>query len=338
VLSPTNSDNRWELYRVLSEPLRLQLLAAAAQEELTIGELAELVEENQPNVSRHLAPLRRLGLLAERKQGTRVLVRLAEAARTDPVVADALVAGVELCERDGVLDRIGLLIKRRDAPAREFFARHVGSGDEPAQPDELAAYMMAVAPLIDRRALAVDVGTGEGRLLDVLAPLFDKVIAIDREPAQLERARQRVKLRGYPNVELLVGDLLSSAVHELLAHDGLADVVFASRVLHHAPRPSEAMGRLSSLARPGGRVIVLDYAAHDDEGMREEQADLWLGFSTRELRALARAAGLSDLHLQTIPASFRGSGPDRHLPWQILSARRDAVSESNVTQMENKHG
>ena len=322
VEAPSRTDNRWELYRVLAEPLRLRLLAAAAQEELTIGELAELTGESQPNVSRHLAPLRRLGLLAERKQGTRVLVRLAEPARHDAVVMDALASGILLCESDALLERIAPLIRRRDAPAREFFARPSERAQEQQRPDELAAYLMAVAPLLARRELAVDVGTGEGRLLEVLAPLFDKVIAIDREPAQLERARERARLRGYENVELMIGDLLSEAVHELVQHDGLADAVFASRVLHHAPRPAEAMVRLASLARPGGAVIVLDYAAHDDEGMRDEQADLWLGFSPEELGQLARAAGLADPRVQAIPAPFRGTGPDRHLVWQIFSARR----------------
>src|SRR4051794_15777570 len=138
-------DKRWELYRTLSEPVRLRLLAAAAQEELSIGELAELLGESQPNVSRHLAPLRKLGLLAERKQGTRVLVRLADEFEADPVIADALVAGRALCEKDGTLERIAHLIKQRDAAVREFFARASGSeadsGMHPALPEELAAYL-----------------------------------------------------------------------------------------------------------------------------------------------------------------------------------------------------
>jgi ArsR family transcriptional regulator len=338
VADAARADNRWELYKVLAEPVRLRLLAAAAQDELTIGELAELLGESQPNISRHLSPLRRLGLLAERKQGTRVLVRLADPGREDAVVADALVAGEALCERDGTLERIAMLIKRRDAPAREFFARAPEVSEEHERPDELPAYMMALAPLIARRGLAVDVGTGEGRLLEVLAPLFDKVIAIDREPAQLERARRRAKARGYTNVELLVGDLLSAAVHELVKHEGLADAVFASRVLHHAPRPSEAMARLASLVRPDGAVVVLDYAAHDDEAMRDEQADLWLGFSVGELRDLACSAGLVDVHMRTVPASFRGSGPDRHLAWQIFSARRAIALGPNLRLTESEHG
>src|SRR3954451_23769329 len=89
---------RWELYRLLAEPVRLRLLALAAEEELTIGELAELLREGQPNVSRHVAPLRKAGLVSVRKHGTRVLVQLADHAHRDAVVADGLAAGRELCE------------------------------------------------------------------------------------------------------------------------------------------------------------------------------------------------------------------------------------------------
>ncbi len=337
---PAWADNRWELYRVLSEPVRLRLLAASAQEELTIGELAELVGESQPNVSRHLATLRKLDLLSERKQGTRVLVRLADAVRADAVVTDALGAGRTLCEREGTLDRIAALIKRRDAATREFFGRPARNHDEPGVPEELAAYLMAVAPLIEHRGLAIDVGTGEGRLLEVLAPVFEKVIAVDRESAQLERAAHRAALRGYDNVELLSGDLSSAALHERVRAAGLADAVFASRILHHAPKPAEAMTRLAALARTGGVVVVLDYAPHDDDTMRDEQADLWLGFDAEELGRYARAAGLTDIQARTIPAPFRGIGPDRHLGWQIVSARRErgAPVSSNPNATENEHG
>src|SRR5580704_13229180 len=84
---------RWELYRVLAEPLRLRLLALAAEEELSIGELADVLAESQPNVSRHTTALRQAGLLADRKEGTRTLVRLAAGASSDAVVADALASG-----------------------------------------------------------------------------------------------------------------------------------------------------------------------------------------------------------------------------------------------------
>ena len=318
---------RWELYRVLGDPLRLQLLAVAAVEELAIGELADLLGESQPNVSRHVSLLRKLGLLAERKQGTRVLVRLADDAREDAVVADAITAGRTLCEPEGTLERIADLIKRRDQPAREFFARAQSpDANAMAYPNELPAYLSAMAPLITRRELAVDVGTGEGRLLDVLAPVFKQVIAIDREPAQLAVAKERAKVRGYQNVQFLAGDLLDPAVRAAVTVAGLADAVFASRVLHHAPRPADTVRRLTRLVRPGGTLVVLDYAPHADESMREQQADLWLGFAPEELGRFATQAGLCDVGLRTIPRSFCGTGPDRHLSWQLFTARRDGAA------------
>lgn len=338
MLTASPVDNRLELYRVLAEPMRLRLLAAAAEEELSIGELAELFGEGQPNVSRHLAPLRRLGLLSERKEGTRVLVRLSEAVRDDAVVSDALQSGRALCERDGVLNAIASLVRRRDAAAREFFARAQTSDETPSPPDELGAYLVALGALLPRRSLAVDVGTGEGRLLDVLCPLFDRVVALDREPAQLQRARVRAEHRGYTNLELLAGDLHERDVLSRVQLAGPADAVFASRVLHHAPRPAEAVAQLAALAQVGGSVLIIDYAAHDDERMRETQADVWLGFEPEELVRYARAAGLEDVRVQEIPKIFRGVGPDRHLTWQICSARRGPLAGEAAQLTENRHG
>ena len=302
---------RWELYRVLAEPVRLRLLALAAEEELAIGELAELLNESQPNVSRHVAPLKAAGLLLSRKQGTRALVRIAEAASADPVVADALASGRALCEGDGSLARVADLLGARDQVAREFFAAaRADAAIEPA--DASAAYVAALARLLPRRALAVDAGTGDGALLDVLAPAFEKVIAVDRSEAQLDRARARVAARSYSNVELRKSEL--GALDE---ED--ADVVFASRLLHHAPRPVDLV---KQLARVGRAVVIIDYARHDDESMRDE-ADLWLGFEAEELRRFAREAGLVDIDVIRLPAAWCGKGKDAHLPWQVLIGKRN---------------
>ncbi|NOU31455.1 MAG: helix-turn-helix transcriptional regulator, partial [Polyangiaceae bacterium] len=110
---------RWELYRALAEPLRLRLLALAAEEELAIGELAELLDESQPNVSRHAASLKQAGLVSVHKQGTRSLLRLRDDARRDPVVLDAVRSGRALCEADGSLGRVESVVLARDAVGRE---------------------------------------------------------------------------------------------------------------------------------------------------------------------------------------------------------------------------
>lgn len=328
--SAAEADNRWELYKVLGDRLRLRVLAAAAEEELAIGELAEALDESQPNISRQVASLRSLGLLADRKQGTRVLVQVPAALRRDPVVVDALTTGRALLEPEGTLARIASIVQRRDAITREFFSREPLDGNgEPGNRlvEELPAYLSALSVLMPRRQRAIDAGTGDGRLLDALAPLFDEVIALDREPARLARAERRIAAAGYQNVKLVQADLHDATDTERLRAFGLADAVFASRVLHHAPRPAETVGHIAGLLAPGGALVVLDYVAHDDDQMRDAQADLWLGFTPEELSGFLRDAGLCDVQARELPAAFRGGGPDRHLTWQVVSGRKPSAAQ-----------
>ena len=194
--------------------------------------------------------------------------------------------------------------------------------------DATTAYVAALARLLPERSLAVDAGTGDGALLDVLAPSFERVVAVDRAGAQLDRARARVARRGYTNVRLLKAEL---GAPELREHVGEgADVVFASRLLHHAPRPVDLVRQLELLAKPaskhraggvGGAIVIVDYARHDDEAMRDE-ADLWLGFDASELKRFAREAQLEDADVIRIPTAWCGKGKDAHLPWQVMVARR----------------
>lgn len=322
------STQRWELYRVLSEPFRLRLLALVAAEELAVGEIADLLGESQPNVSRHIAPLKQVGLVSLRREGTRSLVRLKD--EDDPVVADALRSGRALCETDGSFARLADVIRARDTAAREFFERP-RIKDPSGPPSELGAYLSALAVLLPHRHLAVDAGTGDGGLLDVLAPAFDRVVGIDRSEAQLAMARARVKHRGYANVALVRGEL--DGKEALKEAGGKADVVFATRLLHHAPKPAAVLEKLADLCKPGGAVIVLDYARHDDERMRE-QADLWLGFEPAELKKLAHACKLESPRVTPVARPLTGSGPDAHLPWQIMVATK---ATANETRKKEKH-
>src|SRR6202000_1791238 len=111
---------------------------------------------------------------------------------------------------------------------------------------------------IDRRGLALDVGTGDGRLLEVLAPVFERVVAVDRAEAQLARARERVAARGFANVTLVRGELDAKELRRAVGSG--ADAVFASRVLHHAPQPAKVVAQLAALCAPGGALVVIDYA------------------------------------------------------------------------------
>jgi hypothetical protein len=93
------------------------------------------------------------------------------------------------------------------------------------------------------------------------------------------------------------------------------------------PRPADALRRLAERVRAGGSLLVLDYEAHDDETLRDEQADLWLGFAADDLRSYAQAAGLENVSVTRLPGTFHPAGPDAHLTWHVLAARRPNASQ-----------
>lgn len=324
-LVPEADVPRCELYRLLSDPVRVRLLALAEAEELGVGELAELLGEGQPKISRHGAALRDAGLVTAKRNGTWVLLRLADSARTDPVVKDALEAGRRALQRDGTLAKVEEIVRARDDKAREYFARSAARLSHAGLPREIGAYLVALRPLLAAHHLAVDAGTGDGSLLDVLSPLFDRVVAVDRSSAQLATARAHASRGGLANVDFveseLDGEAARAAVRARSARG--ADVVFASRVLHHAPKPAAAVKALASLLAPGGAFVVLDYAPHEDLALKESQADLWLGFSDDELSRYAESAGLvTSAPSASIPKPFRGEGPDAHLEWRVFCAAK----------------
>ena len=345
--APPDPSKRWELYKLLADPVRARLLALAHREEAAVGELAEALGEAQPKISRHAAALRERGLLAARRNGTWTLLRLPPEAMDDAVVADAVQTALAACEADGTLRRFERVLAERDAATREFFAR----GGRPVRlgpPPELGAYLAPFAELLPERRLAIDVGCGDGPLLEVLSPIFERVIGVDSAEAQLGLARARCLARGFGNVELIHGEADSprllravekaaSGAGDKAAPSG-ADVVFASRMLHHARVPARALRALVELCRKptrserGGALVVLDYEAHDDVRMREQEADLWLGFDPAELRRLGVEAGLGapgraeqpldQPVVRRLPEAFRGEGPDQHLRWQTMVGRR----------------
>jgi SAM-dependent methyltransferase len=292
---------RAELFRLLGDEDRLRLLALCAEDELTVGELASLLGESQPQITKKSQALREAGLLASRRDGTRTLLKAqVDPAAPDVVVTAALDEGRALCTRDGSLSRVAALVAQREEHSRRFFD---DAGElAPAAPrlDELVAWLPLVAPLLPGRALAIDVGTGEGTLLPLLSPLYDRVLAIDPSPARLARCGAQIAAWGLPNVRLREGNVDDAALVEDVAARGGADLVAMARVLHHAARPPDAIAAAARLLRPGGHLVVVDYLPHDDEAMRE-QGDVWLGFEPAKLRAWLVAAGLTAVDVHPLP-------------------------------------
>ena len=198
-------------------------------------------------------------------------VQVPSALRRDAVVIGALATGRALLEPDGTLERIALIVQRRDAHAREFFARE---SEEPGSgiAEELPAYLSALSVLMPHRHRAIDAGTGDGRLLDALAPLFDEVIALDREPTRLARAERRVAAAGYQNVRLVQADLTRPPIPNGCGRSVRPTGVRSRVLITPRYQPTRLATSLSSSLR--GALVVLDYVAHDDDQMRDARRSL----------------------------------------------------------------
>jgi ArsR family transcriptional regulator len=333
---------RAELFRLLGDEDRLRLLALCEADELTVGELATLLDESQPQITRKSQPLRDAGLLQARRDGTRTLLHADPP--TDPIVLAGLEAGRSLCIGEGRLARVPAVIAQREETARHLFAegdaRARASGDSSSSAAAgngggggggaatggnvnaarteveraLLPLLGIVTPLLPGRALAIDVGTGEGTLLPILSPLYERVIAVDRSPSRLARAAERTAALGLPNVRLRQVEVDDANLAQEIARAGGADLVVLAQVLHHVARPQSLVTSAARLLRPRGHLAIVDHLAHDDERLRE-RGHVWLGFEPTRLRELLEGA-----HLEPVALSLLRS--DETPPLQLAVGRR----------------
>lgn len=320
-MDPVQSEGRWSLYRLLADATRLRLLALAAEMELTIGELADLLDESQPNVSRQVGMLRQGSLLSDRRDGTRTYVRIASGARKDLVVCDAVAEGRRLCQREGRLERLAGVLDTRQGSTRDSLER------APAETvgwlaTELPMYVKALSLVLGERDFAVDVNAGAGGMLDVLAPTFRRVVAVARSGAEWERASRKVRYRGYDNVELLRRDPDDRDLRRRVGAG--ASAVFASRLFEHVEKPRVLLAGLATLVAPGGQLILIDFCTPHEEASRGEQRDLCLGLPSQGLTDMMQAAGLIASVCQPIPRALSGELVDARIPgtWQVVRAVR----------------
>lgn len=315
--------SRVELFRLLAEPARLQILALCGEEELSVSELAQLLQDSQPQMSRKVSALRDAELLTGRKDGTRLYLRTSESL--DPVLTEAFAEGRRLCLEDGSFSRVPAVIAAREDQSRTHFeSTPAATISTPTMPEHLA-HLAALSLLLPGRQLAVDVGTGDGLSLDILAPLFARVIAVDRSQAQLARVAERIASRGFHQVSLFPGSFDDAALVQRVDAAGGADLVFAGRILHHASRPSAAVQGFSRLLKRGGHLVVLDYLPHEREALRSEAGDVWQGFDVGEVQKFFTDAGLRFIGDTAIPNVFHPVGPDAAVSWHAWVAHKPAV-------------
>jgi ArsR family transcriptional regulator len=286
--------------RAAGEHTRLRLLALLGRGELSVGELAGVLGQSQPRVSRHLKLLCDAGLLDRYSEGTSVFYRLAD--RGDPAaIARAVLE--KLPEDDATLladrGRLDAVRRARAATADAYFRAAAADWDRTrslyADEREVERVMLDVLgsePLGD----VLDVGTGTGRILELLAPNAKRAVGVDLSTAMLGVARATVDAAARPNVQVRHADM-----YHLPFPPRTFDVVVFHQVLHYADDPASAVAEAARVLRPGGRVLVVDFAPHDLEFLRAEHAHRRLGFSDREVASWFRAVGLASAEPRVVP-------------------------------------
>ena len=310
------SDELQRVFKTLSDPTRMRILRLLEREELVVQELMEILGMAQSRVSRHLAVLREVGLLSDRRDGTYVFYRFvppAEGAWRDgwALVRRELSAD-PTSERDDALLRRA--IEARSAQARNFFDAVGPEWDalrKVFNDDALRA--RAVSRLIDPGLTGADIGTGTGILAIELARLGVSVIAIDHSARTLDAAR--AKISAEPGLAI---DLRHGEDSDLPLRDAEVDATLAHMVLHYLPPPAEAIREMARGVAAGGSVVVVDFVAHEHEWMREELGVTWLGFELDEVKSWFDACGLQDLQCESHPGLSAG----RNLPATFIISGR----------------
>ncbi len=273
------------------ESTRLRLLALLAEAELTVSELVTILGQSQPRVSRHLKLLVEAGLVERHREGAWAFFSAGERGAAAGLARDIL---GRLDPHDPVLgadrSRLDEVRAARVASAELYFATQAANWDRiralhVAEEKVEAAMLDAVGPGPFRAVL--DLGTGTGRMIELLAPLSDRAIGIDGSHAMLNVARARIERVGLRNVQLRQGDLYALPVER----DGY-DLVVIHQVLHYLEDPSRALREAARVLRPGGRLLVVDFAPHADESLRASHAHRRLGFTRGEIDGFMRDAGL----------------------------------------------
>jgi ubiquinone/menaquinone biosynthesis C-methylase UbiE len=290
----------------LGDMARLRLLRLVAREELSVGELAKVLQLPQSTVSRHLKLLHGARWISRRSAGTASLYRMdREALDADvralwDVVRTQLGAAPALEEDD---HRLAEVLAERSVDSRAFYERVVGEWDRLR--DELfgeAFCHEALLDFLDPRWVVADLGCGTGSMAELLAPVVKRVIVADREPAMLEAARKR--LDRFINVEYLRGD-----VTDLPIDDAAADAVLVSLVMVSVADPVAAAREVARILRSGGPALFVDMVRHDRESYRHTMGHHHLGFDEAQVRQWADAAGLADARYRRLRPDMKAKGP-----------------------------
>lgn len=283
------------LFRLLGDEVRLRVLRLLAAEALNVTELTGIVGIAQSGVSRHLGLLRDAGLVSEERSGGYTWFRLNPAIRDGGQTPLWPLLEAEFAQAsDPVLRADDAKLQEVLRLRKESFAEH-GAAEDARQlvpGRSWPAWARALSYLLPAAEVA-DLGCGDGYLTIEAARWAKKVVAIDRSPEMLARAKALARRRKVSNIVWKRGEL----EHVPLA-DASVDIAVLSQALHHAVEPPRALAEAARVLRPGGRLLVLDLRQHDQAWVTEALGDRWLGFKDADLKRMLADAGFTRVQLR----------------------------------------
>ncbi len=286
--------------RALADQTRLQVARLLAEGAFNVGEIQSVLDLGQSTVSHHLKVLTEAGLVSCRREG-RLSWYAWEGSLTP--AQSALQLFVQSHAEplpDEARARLRAVFEARVERTRRFFDAAETFGEAPASRKAPAPAVDVVPHLIrmlPKATLTIDLGAGPGRLLGALRERSSRVVAVDQSPRMLAAAQRLAAEKGWNEVEVRLGTL-----EHLPFADGEADVAVAHQVLHHLARPEAALSEAHRVLRAGGRAVVADYLPHDREWMRDDYADLWLGFEPALMERLLESAGFVEVAVERFEA------------------------------------
>ncbi len=304
-----NLDGILNVFRAIGEETRLRIMALLTRGELTVSEITQILGQSQPRVSRHLKILTDAGLVEKFREGSWMFYRV---TARPPEATDAILGAVEalngsgdrVVARDG--DRFDQSRQARAASAAAYFEKNAAEWDtvRGLQIEE-ATVEKRMRALVEgeKGGLFIDIGTGTGRMLTVFADAYEEGVGYDLSREMLAVARANLEKAGVAHAQVRHGDLFSLPVET-----STADIVCIHHVLHFLAEPGAAVREASRLLKPGGALIISDFAPHEIELLRAEHAHRRLGFPDDEVASWCAACGLDLEKIETLsPETGKGA-------------------------------
>ncbi|MFT5199559.1 MAG: ubiquinone/menaquinone biosynthesis C-methylase UbiE [Planctomycetota bacterium] len=280
--------NATRLLKALGDDTRLRLLHLCSLGELSVGDLVEILNMGQSRVSTQLTLLKEVGLVTDRKVGRRNLYSLGPTGLSEPL------NGILVQQKDSIefgddLAGFEALNRRKEKEKRSYFDRVAATFGEQELPgrtwEGLARALLQLAP----KARYVDLGIGDGLLTLMLADVAERITAVDISSEMLHQLKLRANKRGLDNIDYVEGE-----IEDLPLEDGSFDVAVLSQALHHAEDPAQCLAEARRVLVPGGRLMVIDLLAHNEDWVRTRLQHRHLGFTEPDLESLLIKAGFEN--------------------------------------------